>query len=584
MHCSALSFLALWYIPSLHALRIGIGMKLGTKSHVAPLFEALRPLSIQNHSIVYLASSDLISFAKDFSFIQSFDIGNPIGRDEFDTLFDNVTHIDFDPNQARFFDTFSALMQRQYKPFALQYRQTIREQELDFMICDFIDRACSDASHDAGIHYAHVGMLGIYTVPKSEWFVPTVFSPFRQSQYIASPWKRLKAFITLFFIHRKTQKNEHAFNQMRREIGFGRDQSLASRFPASHSESLETHLFLAHNVFGIDVARRISSNVLTFGPMIDPSEIGSLEPEIKSILDQHDNEGIAVLYIAFGSLLKPTVDSILSTRIHEAIDSLLAENPHVAIVWSSNSHVKSHTDALSQKYGTRFLLRKWINQKAVLLHPAIKVFMTHGGISSIMETVYAGKPILALPFIGDQFLNAANAQDAGISLRLTKETFTSDEMKDKALILLSAMIPEPAQNHTSRPLLSRERLAQLLHTYPDQCDMNWYNQVAQQTEKLKWIAKYRAEISATLVSNAILSAAQVGSEHLIPADVSLHFFDRFPIEWWSLFGLASVVCVYLFVRILSWIVSFLEQKQFRTRIAPRCLESQSKSKSKSKCH
>lgn len=60
----------------------------------------------------------------------------------------------------------------------------------------------------------------------------------------------------------------------------------------------------------------------------------------------------------------------------------------------------------------------------------MKLFITHGGYLSTTEAVYHGKPVIALPVFGDQFLNAGNIELRGIGkyIRfrdLTEENLTS---------------------------------------------------------------------------------------------------------------------------------------------------------------
>lgn len=62
------------------------------------------------------------------------------------------------------------------------------------------------------------------------------------------------------------------------------------------------------------------------------------------------------------------------------------------------------------------------------MHPNVKLFISHGGISGIYEAVDAGIPVLGFPVMFDQLRNLAYLVDAGmaISLKLksiSKETF-----------------------------------------------------------------------------------------------------------------------------------------------------------------
>ena len=44
----------------------------------------------------------------------------------------------------------------------------------------------------------------------------------------------------------------------------------------------------------------------------------------------------------------------------------------------------------------------WAPQLAVLAHPAVHLFVTHGGLTSMHEGLVAGKPLLVTPFFADQ--------------------------------------------------------------------------------------------------------------------------------------------------------------------------------------
>lgn len=64
------------------------------------------------------------------------------------------------------------------------------------------------------------------------------------------------------------------------------------------------------------------------------------------------------------------------------------------------------------------------------MHPNVKLFICHGGISGVYEAVDAGVPVLGFPVFFDQPRNLKNLVDAGMAISLdlasvSKDTFIS---------------------------------------------------------------------------------------------------------------------------------------------------------------
>lgn len=60
------------------------------------------------------------------------------------------------------------------------------------------------------------------------------------------------------------------------------------------------------------------------------------------------------------------------------------------------------------------------------VHPKVKLFISHGGISGVYEAVDAGVPILGFPLFYDQPRNVGNLVDAGMALSMDLLTITKD--------------------------------------------------------------------------------------------------------------------------------------------------------------
>ncbi len=73
-------------------------------------------------------------------------------------------------------------------------------------------------------------------------------------------------------------------------------------------------------------------------------------------------------------------------------------------------------------------LVNWMPQNDLLAHPNLKLFITHGGLNSIIEAVYNKVPVIAFPFGFDQHSNSAFLQSRKMGLVMKITQFTEEEV------------------------------------------------------------------------------------------------------------------------------------------------------------
>jgi UDP:flavonoid glycosyltransferase YjiC (YdhE family) len=78
------------------------------------------------------------------------------------------------------------------------------------------------------------------------------------------------------------------------------------------------------------------------------------------------------------------------------------------------------------------LVDTWVPQKALLEHPSVAAFVSHGGTESSSECFFAAKPVLSVPHFSDQPRNSRLIEEAGAGIVLPKRTL-SEEGVERAL-------------------------------------------------------------------------------------------------------------------------------------------------------
>ncbi|KAG5617624.1 hypothetical protein H5410_017448 [Solanum commersonii] len=96
------------------------------------------------------------------------------------------------------------------------------------------------------------------------------------------------------------------------------------------------------------------------------------------------------------------------------------ELSNTRFLWVTRQNVIEHLAGLEDRVKNRALIvKEWVDQNEVLNHKSNKGFLSHCGWNSILESICAKVPILALPFMAEQHLNARMVtEEIGVGLSI----------------------------------------------------------------------------------------------------------------------------------------------------------------------
>jgi MGT family glycosyltransferase len=98
-----------------------------------------------------------------------------------------------------------------------------------------------------------------------------------------------------------------------------------------------------------------------------------------------------------------------------------------------------------------FLVRPSVPQLEVLERTS--VFLTHGGANSLMESFHYGVPVVVIPQMAEQPLNAMRVAELGLGLALEKETVTVEQLRQS----VDRVASEPAYREKVRTMQQEVR-------------------------------------------------------------------------------------------------------------------------------
>nr|WIL59761.1 UDP-glucosyltransferase 91AH1 [Paris polyphylla] len=128
-----------------------------------------------------------------------------------------------------------------------------------------------------------------------------------------------------------------------------------------------------------------------------------------------NQEPSSVVYVAFGSEAK-----LSSAQANEI--ALGLDRSGVRFVWVVREGSTLPKGFESQTEGRGVVCKGWVPQVRFLAHRSVGGFLTHCGWNSIVEGLSAGLPMVVLPMVYEQGLNARNLVDKGIGVEVPRES------------------------------------------------------------------------------------------------------------------------------------------------------------------
>ncbi|KAL5242909.1 hypothetical protein ACI65C_010319, partial [Semiaphis heraclei] len=164
----------------------------------------------------------------------------------------------------------------------------------------------------------------------------------------------------------------------------------------------------------------LPSTILVGGIHLRPPK--KLPEDILEFIEQSSH---GVIYFTFGSTVKM---SSIPEHIRNAFIDALAKIPQ-RVLWK-------YEDELENK-PKNVMVKKWLPQRDILMHPKVKLFISHGGISGLYEAVDAGVPVLGFPLFGDQYRNIDNLVNAGMAISMDLLSVSEETLLKHVLELIN---------------------------------------------------------------------------------------------------------------------------------------------------
>jgi len=163
---------------------------------------------------------------------------------------------------------------------------------------------------------------------------------------------------------------------------------------------------------------RLPERAHVVGPCL-ASEVASVDAQLLHWLEEASEQNQRVLYVALGTLAN---DFLTAEAIGTLLDAFNSLGAQWRVLWSlpaAQQELLSQTGRPCRPEQIRF--ETFVAQRGVLAHPAVALFLTHGGQNSVNEGLAAGRPLLCMPLFCDQYEVAQAVLSHGLGLVFHKD-------------------------------------------------------------------------------------------------------------------------------------------------------------------
>lgn len=163
-----------------------------------------------------------------------------------------------------------------------------------------------------------------------------------------------------------------------------------------------------------------NKKIVSTGPLITMTTTTTMGADIMDWLSK--KERFSTIFISFGS------ENYLSkNQMHEMAKGLEASNVNfIWVVRSPQGERENIKEVLPLGFVERVtergkIVEGWAPQTKILAHENICGFISHCGMSSTIESLYFGVPVIGIPIKLDQPLNSRLLVEAGICVEVARD-------------------------------------------------------------------------------------------------------------------------------------------------------------------
>ncbi|KAG5509383.1 hypothetical protein JKF63_06693 [Porcisia hertigi] len=169
---------------------------------------------------------------------------------------------------------------------------------------------------------------------------------------------------------------------------------------------------IASVLWGLDIPQPLCSNIHQVGPLNtrdqrQPYRRQDLSLDLAAFMDGCSQ---GVIYVNWGTLSLP------DPEVEDCLQDALLEVAPLCVVWKRRT-----TPTKPLPPDARFYVTSWLSlTTAVLKHPNTRMFLTHCGDTSVLESVEAGVPLIGFPLFADHADVCQRVKEAGIGIPATE--------------------------------------------------------------------------------------------------------------------------------------------------------------------
>ncbi|XP_067636128.1 UDP-glycosyltransferase UGT5-like isoform X2 [Eurosta solidaginis] len=186
------------------------------------------------------------------------------------------------------------------------------------------------------------------------------------------------------------------------------------RYPPLEEVRKNVSLVFTNHHFSQGPIRPNVPSLIEIGGIQIKEKPDPLPADIAKILDE-SKEG--AIYFSLGTNIQ---GSHLTKEKTKIIFNVISKLPY-KVLWKWGEQ-----DRPGQ--AKNIIYKEWLPQDDILAHPNIKLFITHGGMGSVVEAQYHGVPMVGIPLFGDQPSNMANVERSGYGLSVDYLTLTEESL------------------------------------------------------------------------------------------------------------------------------------------------------------